>query len=62
MTRERNFSNPVMDWLRANRPDLLTQSGAINGSLRPTAQEVIQYVERQLPDHLKPEKKEVKRY
>lgn len=61
MNKERTFSNPIMNWLRNNRPDLLTQSGAINGSLRPTAQESIRYVETQLPEHLRPEKKEVKR-
>ena len=59
--KERNFVNPVMRWLRENRPDLLTESGAINGALRPTAQESAKYVESCLPEHLRPEKKEVRR-
>ena len=37
----RNFTNEPLRWLRANHPELMTESGAIDGSKGKTAQEVV---------------------
>lgn len=46
--------NTAMGWLQRNRPDLLTKSGAIDGSLRPyacqVAHETTKFLKEAIPE------------
>ncbi|HMS85071.1 MAG TPA: hypothetical protein PKD12_15605 [Nitrospira sp.] len=48
MNKDRHFSNQPMRWLQANHPELMTASGAIDGSKGKTAQHVVKHTTKLL--------------
>lgn len=48
----RDFRSPVLDWLRKNYPEIMSECGAIRANAKGSAPETLRFVQSVLPAHL----------